>query len=176
MTVGIDQVTDHGNRLRWWVWGGAALLLTVPAVAMRFTRDVQWTALDFVVMGAMLATACALYELATRVSRDATYRVAAGAAVLTGFLLLWVNLAVGVIGPENNPANWAYIGLLGGVVLASIAVRARARAMAAVMLGAAVVQVAIAGVSWLAGWGNAFGPTAFFAALWLVAAVLFRRA
>ena len=39
------------------VWGGAACLLALPWVAMRFTRDVQWTGSDFLVFGAMLLVA-----------------------------------------------------------------------------------------------------------------------
>jgi len=176
MATRMDGIVAGGNRLRWFVWGGAAALLLVPWVAMRFTREVQWTGLDFAVMAGMLAIACGLYELATRVSPSTRYRAAAGAAVLTGFLLLWVNLAVGVIGSEHNPVNRAYLVLLAGLVLAALVVRARARAMAGVMVGAATLQAAIAGVAWFAGWGNGLGPTVLFAALWLVCAALFLRA
>ena len=32
---------------------------------------------------------------------------------MTGFLLVWVNIAVGFLGNENNPANLMFFGLLG---------------------------------------------------------------
>ena len=93
-----DTAARNDNRWRLALWGTAALLLMVPAVAMQFTTEVNWTGSDFVVMGAMLAAACGAYDLATRLSRNTTYRAAFGIAVLTGFLLVWVNLAVGLIG------------------------------------------------------------------------------
>ena len=42
--------------LRPVVWGGAALLLLAPWLAMRLTDDVAWTGGDFAVFGAMLLT------------------------------------------------------------------------------------------------------------------------
>ncbi|MDB5696794.1 MAG: hypothetical protein JWN21_2337, partial [Sphingomonas bacterium] len=38
------------------VWGGVATLLLIPAIAMQFTAEVNWTASDFVVMGVLLAS------------------------------------------------------------------------------------------------------------------------
>ena len=68
-------IEARGNRLRPWVWGGAAALLALPAIAMRFRASgVDWSATDFLVFGAMLAIACGLYELATRMSGDVRYR------------------------------------------------------------------------------------------------------
>src|SRR5690606_5647763 len=49
------------------IWGGAAAVLALPALAMWLGADgVYWTALDFVVMAALLATACGGWELAMR--------------------------------------------------------------------------------------------------------------
>ena len=41
---------------RWLMWGGLAGLLALPAVAMRFTDEVQWGPEDFLVMGIMFGT------------------------------------------------------------------------------------------------------------------------
>ena len=54
---------DLWRLFRWVMWGGAALLLALPLVAMQFTSEVNWTASDFVVMGAMLGIAAGTVEL-----------------------------------------------------------------------------------------------------------------
>lgn len=86
-------------RWRLAMWGGAAALLMLPFVAMQFTGEVNWTASDFLVFGAMLAVACGAFELAMRMARTRAGRI--GAAMLIGglFLLLWAELAVGIFGP-----------------------------------------------------------------------------
>ncbi|MCA0394537.1 MAG: hypothetical protein LCH70_10560 [Proteobacteria bacterium] len=92
----------HGARAtgwRWALWGGAALLLLAPWVAMRFTREVDWSPGDFVVFGAMLAVACAALELVVRLVRGRALRIGLAALVVLAFLLLWAQLAVGLFGP-----------------------------------------------------------------------------
>ena len=46
--------TPSDNRWRPAMWGGAALLLLLPLVAMQFTREVIWDAADFAIFGTML--------------------------------------------------------------------------------------------------------------------------
>jgi len=79
-------------------WAGAAALLAVPAIAMALTREVRWTAADFLVFGAMLLAAGGGIELATRTRMGARGRVVAVAAVVAGFVLVWIELAVGIFG------------------------------------------------------------------------------
>lgn len=78
-------------------WGGAGLLLLLPLVAMQFTREVNWTGSDFLVFGAMLLAAGAGIELATRARLGTAGKSVAVAAVLAAFLLVWVELAVGIV-------------------------------------------------------------------------------
>lgn len=167
-------------RNRWHpaVWGAAALLLLAPLVAMRFTTEVAWDGADFAVMGLMLAAACGAYEVGTRMSGDAVYRAAFGVAVLGGFLLVWVNLAVGVIGGENNPANLMYLGVLATVAFGSVAVRFRASGMARVLLATALVQASVAIIAIVTGMHQGrtlqlVGVTVFFLGPWLLSAALF---
>jgi hypothetical protein len=49
------------------------------------------------------------------------YRAAVGVAIAAAFILVWMNLAVGIIGSEDNPANLMYggvlaIGIIGAVI------------------------------------------------------------
>lgn len=88
-------------------WSGAPrrFLLLLPLVAMQFTEEVNWGAVDFIAFGAMLLAACGAYELATRLSGNSNYRAAFGLAVAASFVLVWINFAVGIIGRGNNAAK-----------------------------------------------------------------------
>lgn len=105
------------NRLRPLVWGGAAGLLLLPAVAMYLgAPGVHWTGSDFAVMGLMLAAACGLYELATRRSANTAYRAGFALAVAAAFMTVWANLAVGMFGREGDPLNLVF----GAVLLVAV--------------------------------------------------------
>ena len=165
----------RGNRLRIVVWGGAAALLALPAIAMRFhAGGVDWIAMDFIVFGTMLAVACGLYELATRMSDDLRYRAAAGIAVATGFLTVWANLAVGMIGDEGNPMNLVFAGVLGIAIVGAVLAKLRAPGMAKTMFVTAIAQASTAPLALVQGEGRAAFLIACFAPPWLVSAWLFR--
>ncbi len=116
-----------GFRGRRIAWGGAALLWLAPLVAMQFTDEVQWTGLDFAVFGAMLLLALGAQALGLRTARDRASRVAVGIAVLAGFLLVWAQGAVGVVGRGKGPAGIVFAGLVVAVVGGALAVRFRPR-------------------------------------------------
>ena len=78
------------------MWGAAAALLLLPYVAMRVTPEVAWDRADFAIFGVMLVAACSAFELAVRLTERPAYRVLAGLALASGFVLLWAQLAVGV--------------------------------------------------------------------------------
>ena len=67
-------------------------LLLIPFVAMRFTNEVNWTALDFIVMGTMLLVTGLAIEAALRIVRSNAVRFAAVAAILFAFLMVWGTL------------------------------------------------------------------------------------
>jgi hypothetical protein len=93
-------------------------VLLIPLVAMQFTTEVNWTGSDFAIMWVVLVAPTFLFRLlVTRPCSNLPYRLGAGLAVVTGFLMTWVNLAVQIIG-HDNPANLLYllvvlIGLIG---------------------------------------------------------------
>lgn len=178
----------RGNRLRPFIWGAAACLPLLPAIAMQFDSGVDWSAGDFIAMGLMLAVACGLYELATCLSGSVMYRAGFGLAVVTGFLTVWVNLAVGMFGSEGNPLNLVFGGVLLVAASGALGARFRARGMARAMAATAVAQLLAAAVGLAAGittgMDEPFGPplaletllTACFALPWLASALLFREA
>ena len=168
----------RGNPWRIAVWSTAAFLLLLPLVAMQLTKEVNWTPADFVVFGAMLLAACGTYELATRRSGNTAYRAAVGLAMVGGFLLVWMNLAVGIIGSEENSANLMFAGVLAVGAIGAFIARFQPHGMAQALVATALAQSLVAVIALIAGLGEPplWFLTAFYIALWLTSAALFRKA
>lgn len=164
------------RALRWVVWGGAALLLLAPLIAMRFTDEVDWSPVDFLVMGTLLALVGGAYELAVRIARTHVYVIAFGVAVATAFLTIWADLAVGIVGEPAEPINRIFFGVVAVAVIGAVLARLRPAGMARAMLATAVAQAAASVVALVVDGATVFVLTAVFAVLWLVSAALFRRA
>lgn len=75
-----------------------ATILLVPLVAMQFTREVSWTASDFVIMGVLLFGTGLLLQFAANKIRSIKSRLLAIGAIGLGFLFVWAELAVGIVG------------------------------------------------------------------------------
>ena len=185
MTATIDQ--GGGWRRSPWrllLWAIPTALLITPAVAMRFTAEVQWSAFDFVFAAVLLYGTAGLIDLAIRKGGSAAYRFGAGLAVLVSFLLVWINGAVGVIGSEDNPANLMFIGIILVAAAGAVIARFEARGMARAMLVAFALNAAIAAAAPIFGWGADEPPGTIrltmligvFAAMWGLSSALFARA
>jgi hypothetical protein len=77
---------------------GVALILLIPLIAMQFTNEVDWTPIDFVVMGVLLLGTGLLCELVIRSVKNKDYRIGLIAVILVAFFLIWAELAVGIFG------------------------------------------------------------------------------
>lgn len=152
-----------------------ALILLLPLIAMRFTDEVVWDLADFAVAGVLLIGAGLTFELIARKAGSFTYRAAVGIAVAAALLLIWVNLAVGIIGNEGNPANLMYLGVLAVGIAGAVVTRFQPHGMARALFAMALAQVLIAVIALITGLGQTFVMTGFFVALWLASAWLFRR-
>ena len=174
----------RGRFLRIAPWIVAAFLLLLPLVAMQFTDEVNWDETDFIVMGALLFGACGAYELAARMTASTAYRAAVAVAIVSAFILIWMNLAVGIIGSEDNPANLMYGGVLAIGIAGALIGRFQPRGMARALLAMALAQTLVGVIALIGGLGSTgenwpqviFVLTSFFAALWLISAWLFRKA
>lgn len=174
----------RGNRWRIIGWGSAVALLALPFFAMMVTSEVNWTLSDFVFAAVMLAIAGGLFEVAVRMSRSGAYRLGAAIGVLAGFLLVWVNGAVGFLGNEDNPANFMFAGVLAIALAGSFIADFKPAGMAKAMFATAAAQLLVGAIGWGAELGSpgaagvyevVMGST-LFGGMWLVSAGLFRKA
>lgn len=166
-------------RWRLALWGSALLALLLPWLAMQVGSTVSWTGFDFLVFGLMLAIACGGVELAVRLSRHSPdrgrYRLAAILTLGGGFLMVWANLAVGIIGSENNPQNQLFFGVLAIGLIGALITRFSAQGLAHTLRAMAAVQLIIGLSAWALGWAFLPAFTLFYVGLWLTAAHLFSK-
>jgi hypothetical protein len=163
-------------RWRWAMWGGAAALLMLPAVAMQFTDEVRWNAASFLVIGALLAIGCGLVELGVRLGDHWAYRLGFAAAAFSGFTTIWVNLAVGMIGSEDNDENLLFVGVLFVAACGALLARFRAAGMARAMFVTAAAMAATVVYAALTGHARPAVLMLFWVVAWASAGVLFRIA
>ncbi|MGX7895541.1 hypothetical protein [Tsuneonella sp. HG222] len=170
-----DMSARSTRYLRIAGWSLVALVLGGHAAAMALgVEGVNWSAGDFVFAAVVFGIVGGLFEIAARASSNLAYRIGTLVAVACGFVQIWVNLAVGIIGNEDNPANWTYFAVVliaaGGAIVAQGSARLLVRAMYVAAGAQALFSVlhAIDGT-----------PTpiidAFLCLLWIGAARLFAR-
>jgi hypothetical protein len=160
-----------------------AFILMLPLLAMQFTEEVVWDLTDFAVAGALLFSAGLTYQLIARKTGNVGYRAAVGVAVVAALTLVWVNLAVGLIGSEENPANLMYFGVLAVGIIGAMIARLQPHGMARALFATALAQALVAAIALIAGLGLPWtGPAeilllnGFFVALFAGSAWLFWRA
>jgi hypothetical protein len=166
---------------------GTAFILLVPLLAMLFTDQVAWDLADFIVAGALIFGTGLAFELVGRKAGTRAYRAAVGMALAAAFLLVWMNLAVGIIGSEDNPVNLMYFGVLAiGIVGATLA-RLRPQGMARALFATALAQALVPAIALLInkppmnsveasrGVLGVLGLNAFFVMMFIGSALLFRR-
>jgi hypothetical protein len=78
------------------LWGMAAALLALPALAMRVTDQVNWALGDFIVFGAMLTLVLGGIECLAASRLALRSKLIGVVLVLAVFALIWIELAVGI--------------------------------------------------------------------------------
>jgi hypothetical protein len=157
----------------------AALLLLIPLLARW-----PWTIGDFIFAGILILGAGFGYELISRKTNNKTYKIAVGIAVITTFLLLWINAAVGIIG-DKNPANMLYLGVIIieilGIFIAKLQPKGMTRALLITAFAQALVPIIALIIwspknySWAPGILPVFVLNTFFVVLFLSSAFLFSQ-
>ncbi len=112
------------------------------------------------------------------------YRFGVAIALAAAFLEVWINLAVGIVGSEDNPVNQGFYLVVATAAACAFTARFQAGGMARAMLATAAVQallalaVATAPSTARAEPMGALGVLALsgvFMALWLLSAALFQK-
>ena len=78
--------------------GIATGILLIPLIAMQFSTEVNWDALDFLVAAILLFGVCSLIELSIRNIKDVSYRTPIIIGIIVLLLLVWMELGVGIFG------------------------------------------------------------------------------
>ena len=160
------------------------LLLLVPFVAMQFTAEVDWSIGDFLIMGALIFSTGMAYVLLSRSSSHTAFKIACGLAVATTFLMIWANLAVGLVGSGPNAANLLLMAPVFVVVIGALRSGFTASGMEKVMYAAALCLALVTVMTLVIGIDQQPGSAAveilavsgFFAGLYVVAGALFHYA
>jgi hypothetical protein len=168
-------------------------LLLMPAIAtlaillIPFIAKADWSPMDFIIAGFLLFCTGFTFKLATWKANSVTYKVAAAIALGSGLFLIWANLAVGIVGSENNPINVLYFGVIAIGLIGSVISGFRANGMTYTMFSMAGSLFLIALIVLITGeaeindfpgrsiWGF-WAFHAFFAVQFVIAALLFYSA
>ncbi|WP_265587642.1 hypothetical protein [Sphingomicrobium arenosum] len=166
--------------LRIIAWSLVAVLLALPAIAMAGGAEVQWGPEDFIAATLLLGGSGLVVELLVRVSRDWNYRIAAVLATFGALFTLWANLAVGIVGNEDNAINIGYYLIVPLLALGATLARLKPAGMAATCRTAATLYIGMGIAAFAAGQGEPapfiIGIHALFVTIFMGAGQLFQRA
>lgn len=174
-TMTADQSRRLDNALRLLMWTGALAIWLVPLVAKQFTDEVQWSTFDHIVWAFMLAIPATIIDLVSRMTGNWAYRGAVVIALGTSFVITWANLAVGIVGNEENPVNLIFFGVVAIALLGSPLVGFKAARLRWVFYLTAAAQ-ALSALLALQAEPFVLVFCGVTTALWLTAATLFGRA
>ena len=180
----MTQLMQTRTIIRWVLI--TAAVLAVPLLAMVFklgvpdpgsgTEGVNWGPMDFAIIGILVLGAGLLYEYASTRAANVAHRAAVGIAVAAGLFLVWVNLAVGMIGDEGNPANLMYVFVLAVALIGASIARFEPREASIAMFATAAAHAVVALIALVAGLGPTLLADAFWVAGWVASGLLFRLA
>ncbi|HRE40557.1 MAG TPA: hypothetical protein PLG90_04420 [Ignavibacteria bacterium] len=161
---------------------GTILILMIPLIAMQFTIEVNWNFFDFAIMFIMIFGTGSAFLFISKKAVNWTYKIAVALAVITSFLIIWSNLAVGIIGNEDNPANLLFFVVIAIGLIGIIISQFKPLGMSNALFATAIAQFLVPFIA-LAIWQPEFNSGViqviafnfFFVFLWILSALLFRK-
>tara|TARA_B110000238_G_scaffold180260_1_gene204153 strand:- start:410 stop:664 length:255 start_codon:yes stop_codon:yes gene_type:complete len=72
-------------------------LLLIPLIAMQFTSEVNWNFLDFLLAGFLLFSMILIFNFFKRKINNIKLRNMIYIIVMILFLIIWIDLAVGIL-------------------------------------------------------------------------------
>jgi FtsH-binding integral membrane protein len=120
----------------------------------------------------------------TMKTNNIAYRSAVGLALAAALLLVWLSLAVGINGPDGEPFDRIYIGVLAIGIIGAVIARLQPGGIARALFATALAQASVAVIALIAGKHQSgvspvpeiLGVNGIFVALFLGSAWLFRKA
>ena len=74
------------------------VILSIPLMAMQFTKEVNWTLSDFLIMGILLFITTFTIDFVLKKFKTLKSRLILVVATLALLVLVWAELAVGIFG------------------------------------------------------------------------------
>ncbi|MAI91900.1 hypothetical protein [Ponticaulis sp.] len=144
----------------------------------------NWSLLDFIVAGVLVAILGVGGAIFFRLNRPVTYRLGFVFMIVGMVLLFWAGGAVGIIGDENNSANLLYLLVMLTGVVGGVYTRFTDDGMMRTLVVMAILQTTIGVAALTLGWGDTaarwpwdvIAATLGFDLVWLLGAGLFRSA
>lgn len=159
----------------------STVLLLVPITASFALESWNWSRGDYVFAWVVLSVVSIALTFLLTGTGNFIYKIAAGAAVLGAFLLVWINGAVGIIGESDS--NLMYGGVLAVLILGSAIARLRAHEMSLVLYATALAQFLVPVIALLLseqdfspGVLQVFVLNGAWVILFLFSAIMFRNA
>lgn len=161
---------------------GTGIFLLIPFIAMQFTTDVNWSVSDFLIAGCVLFITGTAIVFTLRLKSNIIYRLAFLTTIVSAFLMIWVNLAVGLIGSGANLGNLMYIGVLVILIVGIYLSRYKSEKLEVALFSTALSLVVLGIVALLMNMQEYPGSSVmeiilvnlFFAGLFAIAGLLFR--
>jgi hypothetical protein len=183
MRENMTQLMQTRTVMRWVLITAGVLAVRLLAMVFKLgvpdpgsgTEGLNWGPMDFAIIGVLVLGSGLLYEYASMRAGNVAHRAAVGIAVAAGLFLIWVNLAVGMIGDEGNPANLMYILVLFVALIGAAIARFEPREASIAMFATAITHVVVAAIALIAGLGPTLPADAFFVAAWVASGLLFRQ-
>lgn len=74
------------------------VILSIPLIAMQFTKEVNWTFSDFLIMGILLFVTVFTIDFVLKKFKTLKFRLILVLGILALLFLIWAELAVGIFG------------------------------------------------------------------------------
>mgnify|MGYP003693166845 FL=1 len=74
------------------------VILSIPFIAMQFTKEVNWTLSDFVIMGGLLFATVFAIDLVLKKFKTLKSRLVIVSVIVLLLMIVWAEMAVGIFG------------------------------------------------------------------------------
>lgn len=81
-----------------WIVFLPLLLLLIPLIGMFVSDEINWSAIDFIIMGVLILSLSFSIKIFLSTTKKLKYRIIGISLILLVFIMIWAELAVGIFG------------------------------------------------------------------------------